>query len=133
MTNPLAGKKQMAIHVKDSVYLFDVSPDARSMAHNIEEGWRVVVTFKIASYEVKLENKDQLIKEAKIEFPVISQEAMLFLNGQAKVTKGHLDSIPHLGAVVDHFHDIYEHQKNSPVQTLQVEGSGDTKKSLPSV
>ena len=116
MTNILEGKKQMAINVRDVVYLFDVAPDMKSMVHKITDDWNVTVLFKIASYNVKLNKGEQLIKEANIEFPVLSEEAMMMLNGQAKVNRGHLDSIPHLGAIVDYFQEIYEHEKVQEVQ-----------------
>lgn len=116
MTNPLEGKRQMAIRVSDAVYLFDVTEDRKGMIHKISDEWNVTVLFKIASYNVTLNKGATIIKEANIDFPVLSDEAMLFLNGQAKVTKGHLDSIPHLGAIVDYFQEVYEHE----AKTMQV-------------
>lgn len=112
ITNPLEGKTQMAITVKEVVYLFDFADDRKSMVHEINTEWKVVVLLKLASYNVQLKNKEAIVKEANIEFPVLSEEAWKILNGTAKVSRGHLDSIPHLGAVVDHFQEIYEHEKN---------------------
>lgn len=114
----IEGKKQMAIHVKTDVYLFDIADDIKSMTCGLSEDWKIVIYFTMASFNVKLQNKDVKVDEAVVNFLVETNEAAMFMNGVTKFTRGHIEAIPHLGAVIDHFNDVYLSKKEGFVPVL---------------
>lgn len=123
--NILEGKKQMAINVGTETFTFDLDIENKRMKCTLDPIYHILVTFKIASFDVELfkfkelsqitetpQPQNERLDYAIITFPVLTNDVDAFLSGRTKVTQGHIVAVPQLGAVIKHFFDVYQFKKN---------------------
>lgn len=91
---------QVELRVADRAFLFYVSDDKKTMKCTFPDGLEIVVTFKIAGYDIEGMTKNgDWRQKLVLEFPITFFETENFLSNN-KLSQSHIAYTGHLGVEV---------------------------------
>jgi hypothetical protein len=110
---------QVELRVADRAFLFYVSDDKKTMKTTFPDGLEIIVTFKIAGYEIEGVTRDGKWRQKNVlQFPITFFETENFLSNN-KLSQSHMAFVGHLGVEVM---KIYTEHATHTTPTPQANG-----------